>query len=150
MMGAGRGWGLGAVCAACVVCVQAVGCRRPTLDSVVQDLVEERGLSVQDCGDIEVQPLCDDSMERPETECFAQGVDACQPVRLDVTTYTIEGDPLHAAYVVVPDQRGCHVEYFLDSRDDSFGEAGIAHHSCLVVKVGQGCDPVSVNGCLPA
>lgn len=130
--------------------VVIAGCGQPTLDETVKEFIANNGGSYKDCGSFEIAPNSTCGIEpSAAVACFVDGYASCQPVRLDFTQITVEGDPIYVTYLVVSQGKICEVETFVDTREDAFGPKGIVRQTCSTV-VGNGtCDAaLSVEDCI--
>lgn len=127
----------------------AAGCAEPTLDETVQEYIQSNGGSFKDCGDLEITLDCSEgAAQAPPAKCFLDGFAACEPVRVDLTRTTVEGDPIYSTYLVVPSGKTCHVEAFVDTRKDAFGPKEITQDSCGSATEGGTCsDPLVIDEC---
>lgn len=127
----------------------AAGCAEPTLDETVQEYIQSNGASFKDCGDLEITLDCNEgAAPAAPAKCFLDGFAACEPVRVDLTSSTVEGDPIYSTYLVVPSGKTCHVEAFVDTRQDAFGPKEITRSSCGSATEGGTCSaPLVIDEC---
>ena len=131
-----------------VACGSFMGCSSSTLEGKVTEFINETGQSFESCGSITVDPMCE-SPQSAAADCLANGFSECKPVRLDLTIYTIEGDPIYYTYLVVPGNGSCSIEYFVDTREDAFGPQEINQFTCEKLELVESCQSIAVDECIP-
>lgn len=81
--------------------------------------------SVADCGTFTLTH--GDALSAPAARCLIAAAGTGRPARLQVTSPTVEGDPLPITYTVVGEDR---VEVITDYREDGFGPKAITRAIC--------------------
>jgi hypothetical protein len=130
--------------------VAGPGCSKPTLESEVQSFIKGSGFTFDDCGALDLSSTCTEGPPPAAATCFLNAFDACTPVRVDVTRYTVEGDPIYSTLLVVPHGSLCQVKQFVDSREDAYGSGELTQFTCDLVNLTPSCaDPIALENCSP-
>lgn len=102
----------------------------PTLDDRVDAFLAAEGIDPADCGSVSFdQDRSCDSEAAAAFTCFAAAWEGCTPSRLDLSTPTIEGDPIREVFIVY-DNGGCTVEHFVDATEDRHGSGEVSEEVC--------------------
>jgi hypothetical protein len=136
-------------CALLLLAAVLAGCGPGSLDDQVASFVADTGATIVDCGRVEVS--CSGVVPEP-FPAAEQAALACARAcgtRIVVTTFTIEGDRIHAAFVRVPEAGGCTTTRFYDTRDDAFGPRQLTQQRCegFAVDPANVCIPITTTSC---
>jgi hypothetical protein len=102
------------------------------------------------CGQVELACIGKRAPKtRPaEVSCLIDAYARCEPKRLEVTRYTIEGDPIVTTYAVGPrGAKGCDLIASVDSSKDRFGSKGVRTEVCSGLQATADCPWISPTGC---
>jgi hypothetical protein len=88
-----------------------------TFEERIDAFLEEHDLAPQSCGAVDYGGACDTDGEAAVV-CFADALEECSAVRLEVTFHSSAGDPTTSTWILWKNGANCEVASFTDHSDE--------------------------------